>query len=723
MKQTPISLAVYCALCIIPTTLSATPLADEQAQQNTEQSSIQNIEKIEVTGRYIEGYNAHSVSGASRLDLAISDIPQSVSVITDAQLRDFQLNDINAALDSATGINVERIETDRTYYTARGFDVTNFQVDGVGLPLTNGNNHSDEDTAIYDRIEVIRGANGLMTGVGNPSATVNFIRKRPTANNQLNLSASYGSWNNIRLEADGSARLNDTFSGRIVAVNQTKDSYLDRYQSDKSVLYAFIEANLSDDTSLSVSHSYIHNDASGNNWGALPLFYTDGSATDYARSTNTSANWSNWLVEKQNTVVELSHYFSNDWRLRATYSYKTRDEDTELFYVYGTPDKNTELGLTGYGSEYDLDEKHHLFDLYVNGDIELFGREHQLVAGINYAKADYTDISLYDYSTGNGFPDMPDLNTWDGNTPKPIFKDKPSGSDVSAEQRAAYFTGRFNLFEDFHLIAGGRFNQWQSEGISYGKVQDADDSQFIPYLGMVYRLIPEVVAYASYTETFVAQTELDINDQTLAPVTGESKELGIKGELFNGRLLTSIAYFDIQQVNLAVADPNTADLPPTLPLQRYIGADGIDSQGYELEVAGEVFDGFNVSLGYTDFDIDGNEQVAAYTPSKLLKLAATYDVSAIDGLTIGMNMRWQDDIHRNQGEVGSGFANAGQTIITRQDAYAIVDLMARYQITDRLGLSLNANNVTDEKYLTSLYWAQGYYGAPANYSATLSWAM
>ncbi|MCW3170958.1 TonB-dependent siderophore receptor [Shewanella sp. FYR11-62] len=714
MKLTTLSCAIYLAL------LPASQLYAKTPNEAIDQLDP-NVETIEVKGRYIQGYNAHSASGASRLDLAISDIPQSVSVITDAQLRDFQLNDINAALDTATGINVERIETDRTYYTARGFDVTNFQVDGVGLPLTSGNNHADEDTAIYDRVEVIRGANGLMTGVGNPSATVNFIRKRPTADNQLNLLASYGSWDNLRLEVDGSAQLNDTFGARVVAVKQTKDSYLDRYQTDKTVLYAFIDAKLSDDTNLSVSHSYINNDAKGNNWGALPLFYTDGSATDYDTSTNTSADWSNWLVIKQNTVVEFSHYFSDDWSLRATYSHKTTDEDTELFYVYGTPDKTTELGLTGYGSEYDLDDQHNLADLYVNGDINLFGRDHQVVVGINYAKLDYTDSSLYDYTTGNGFPPMPDLNTWDGNTPKPTFKDAPSGSDVSATQKAAYFTGRFNLFEDFHLIAGGRFNNWQAEGESYSKIQDVEDSQFIPYVGVTYRFIPELLAYASYTETFKAQRELDINDNTLAPVTGESQEVGLKSELYNGNLITTLAYFDIQQTNLATPDPRTSQLPPTE--RRYIGADGISSHGFEVDIAGEIYPGLNASIGYTDFDITGDDQVAAYTPSKLFKLAATYDLAFIEGLTFGVNMRWQDDIHRSQGIVADGFDNAGQEIITEQSAYAIVDLMAKYHFSDALDLTVNANNVTDEKYLTSLYWAQGFYGAPANYSATLSWRL
>ncbi|OBT07210.1 TonB-dependent receptor [Shewanella sp. UCD-FRSSP16_17] len=712
MKLNLLSQSICCALSLmLPATVFAQDLTSAQdAEQVTD------LEKIEVKGRYIEGYNAHSASGASRLDLAIIDIPQSVSVITSAQLQDFQLYDINSALDSATGINVERIETDRTYYTARGFDVTNFQIDGVGLPLTNGNNHADEDTAIYDRIEVIRGANGLMTGVGNPSATINFIRKRPTAQSNLNLRASYGSWDNKRIEADGTYVINDTFAARAVAVKQTKDSYLDRYETDKTIMYAFLEANLGDNTSLSISHSYINNDAKGNNWGALPLFYTDGSPTNYDRSTNTSADWSNWQVVKNNTVAELSHYFNNDWHLRATYSHRTTDEDTELFYVYGTPDKETELGLTGYGSEYDLDDEHDLVDVYLNGDFELFGRDHQLVVGVNYAKVSYIDTSLYDYTTGNGFPAMPDLNTWDGNTPKPTFADGLSGSDVEATQKAAYFTGRFNLFEGFHLIAGGRFNDWQVDGEAYGNDQTVEDAEFIPYIGAVYNIIPELSAYASYTETFTSQTEKDINNSILKPVTGESSEIGLKSELFDGRLITTVAYFNVIQTNLATLDPDTAELPPTE--QRYYGADGIESKGFELDVAGEVYPGLNVSLGYTDFDIstsDETNQVANYTPEKLFKLGTTYEIPFLEGLTIGANMRWQDDIFRYQ--------EPTKTVVTTQDAYAIVDLMARYEFNENIELSVNAKNITDEKYLTSLFWAQGFYGAPTNYSATLSWKL
>ncbi len=688
---------------------------------HAQDTSIQDIEKVVVHGNYLDGYHAHNASGASRMDLAVKDIPQSVSVITSAQLEDFQLTDINLALDTATGINVERIETDRTYYTARGFDVTNFQIDGIGLPLTSGNNHAGDDTAIYDRIEVIRGANGLMTGVGNPSATVNYIRKRPTANNQLDIKATFGSNDLYRTEVDASYVLNDTFSVRGVLVDQDQHSYLDRYNRQNQLAYLFLEANLSENTQLSFSHSYNKSDANGNLWGALPLYYTDGTPTDYDRSTSTSADWSNWKVVNNNSVIELNHRFANDWRLRATYSQKQADEDSELFYVFGTPDRLTEAGLTGYASEYILDDKHHLYDIYVDGDFELFGREHQLIVGVNYSTLRYTDRSLYDFTTGNGFPAIPNLNNWDGNAISPTLTDGENGSKVEQKQKAAYITGRFNITDDLHVLAGGRYNDWETRGVSYDVNRDVNDSDFIPYFGAVYGITENTNLYASYTETFQAQNELDINNKQLDPVVGKSQEMGIKTSLFGDSAVLSATYFDVQQTNLAVADPLTIDLPPTE--QRFMGSEGISSHGLELDIAGEILPGLNASIGITDFSISGDELVSSYTPSKMLKMGAVYTLQNVAGLSVGANIRWQDDISRSQGVVGEEFDNVGQEIITQQDAYAVADILVKYKLNDAITINLNVFNITDEKYLTGLYWAQSYYAAPRTFSATLSWSL
>lgn len=695
--------------------LAANVSANDEINENE-------VEHIEVKGSYLKGYNAHSASGASRLELDIIDIPQSVSVITSNQMKHYQLIDIDSVLDTATGVNVERIETDRTYYTARGFDITNFQVDGVGLPLSSGNNHADEDTAIYDRVEVIRGANGLMTGVGNPSATINFIRKRPTIENELSINGTLGSWSNKRVELDGSYNFTDNTAMRAVVVAQNIDSYLDRYQKEKNIYYVFLKHQFGENTEISLSHTINDSRATGNNWGANPLFYTDGSATDYHVSTNTSAHWSHWDITKQNTVLELSHHFANGWQVRGTYSHKSTDEDTELLYVYGTPDKTTELGLNGWASEYDNDDKHDLVDLYVTGDFELFGREHEFVIGANHSSMEGEEVSLYDYATGNGFPVMPALPAWNGITTKPTFADGKTGSDMTRDQNALYFTARFSVTDDFHLTAGGRQNDWEIKGDSYDVTQDASDEQFIPYIGGVYQFTENTVAYASYTETFVSQTELDINDNVLEPITGKSQEIGIKSSLFNDNFLATVTYFETRQENVARFDERSTPQEP-----RHIGTKGIESSGFEFDLAGELLPGLQTSIGFTSFDINVDDEidanVADYTPETLFKAAATYTVPQVEGLTVGMNLRWQDNISRLQGVVGEGFSNTGNEIITKQGSYTVVGLMARYDISEQVSLTLNANNVTDEKYINSLYWAQGFYGAPTHYSATISWSL
>jgi outer membrane receptor for ferric coprogen and ferric-rhodotorulic acid len=141
-------------------------------------------------------------SAATTLPISIVDTPQSVTVIERDYLDDFGFDDINDVLRLVTGVNVERAESDRTYYNSRGFDIKSMRVDGLGLPNIWGVYAGQLDTAVFDRIEVVRGANGLLSGTGNPSGTVNFLRKRPTGERRLFGELSAGSWNRFRAEAD-----------------------------------------------------------------------------------------------------------------------------------------------------------------------------------------------------------------------------------------------------------------------------------------------------------------------------------------------------------------------------------------------------------------------------------------------------------------------------------------------------------------------------------------
>lgn len=708
------------AVSVLAALTSTTTFAEEPQQTDDV------VERLKITGEKQEGYKASSAEGATKLGLSLKETPQAVTVITQQQMNDFGLNDINAVLDSAAAVNVENVETDRVYYTSRGFELNNFQVDGLGLPLINSNTHGRIDTALYERVEVIHGANGIMTGVGSPAATINMVRKRPTSETQVSIEGSLGSWSNKRLEVDASGKLTDRIRARFVAAADNGESYLDRYESDTKVFYGVADFALTDNTILTVGHSEDRNQADGNMWGALTLYYGDGTPTNFDESTNIAADWSHWDVSESRSFVDVETVLSDNWNLRAAYNRVRTDEDSLLFYTYLADaqaglDPETGLGLVGYGSEYDLDDKQDMFDVYANGSFEAWGQLHEVVVGANYSRLDYTDSSLYDFHTGNGFPAMPSLKDWDGNTPLPEFTDGQDGSVIDNTQKAVYAQARFSLSDNFKVLVGGRYNDFTTDGIGYGVDQSRDDAQFIPYFGVTYAINEALTTYASYTETFLAQTEKNRNFERLDPLTGKNSEIGLKADLFGEKALLSASYFHIEQDNLAVSDgeaenPSTGVLEPV-----YRAAEGISSQGIEIELAGEIIQGLQGQVSATAFNVDGDQQVEDYTAEKLFRTSLTYQFQSLPELRVGATYQWKDETSRVQGTVGSMYDNAGETIITRQPAYGLLGLMASWEITDALSVQVNGYNITDEKYLNSLYWAQGFYGAPANYSATVSY--
>jgi outer membrane receptor for ferric coprogen and ferric-rhodotorulic acid len=649
-----------------------------------------------------DSYKAAPSSAATKLDLTPRQTPQSISTISGAQLQDFKLSSVNDALKMAPGIQVQEVETDRTYYTARGFDITNFQYDGIGIPFVYGNVEGDLDTAMFERVEVIRGANGLMSGTGNPSATINFVRKRPTTTPQARIDLTGGSWDKRRIDTDVSGPLTKSgnIRGRAVYAHEDKNSYLDRYSREKNIFHGVLEIDLSDKTLFTIGHTLQKSDADSPLWGALPLNYSNGSKTDYSRSTSTSSDWAYWDVQENRTFAELAHDLGNGWQAKAVLTHVKKEGDGSLFYVYGTPDRDTGLGLFSFPSEYQDKNTQLIGDLQLSGAFGLGGREHDAVLGASWSRSELEDISWYDSSTGTA---LPRLEQWNGNIGKPLNDLPTNGSNFTDRMQSIYGAARWSLTDQLNLITGARVVDVESSGGNYGADKTTKySSEIVPYAGLVYDLTEQYSVYASYTEIFDPQTETDMSGSRLAPVEGVNYEVGIKGELFDERVNVSLAVFRTEQDNLAefvemVAGKN-----------RYRAVDGITSKGYELEVSGELLPGLQATAGYTFVDItDADDRhTQTHSPKHLFKTATTYRVPGLEQLKVGASLNWQDDIHNG---------------IAEQDAYALVNLMASYDIDPNWSVSANLNNVTDEKYLTSLYWTQAYYGAPRNASMSVSW--
>jgi len=649
-----------------------------------------------------DSYKAAPSSAATKLELTPRQTPQSISTITGAQLQDFKLSSVNDALKYTTVIQVQEVETDRTYYSARGFDITNFQYDGIGIPFVYGNVEGDLDTAIFERVEVIRGANGLMSGTGNPSATINFVRKRPTLAPQARVDLTAGSWDKRRIDVDVSGALTESGNvrGRAVYANENKDSYLDRYSREKNIFHGVIEVDLDDSTLFTLGHTLQKSDANSPMWGALPLNFSDGSATDYSRSTSTSTDWAYWDMQENRSFAELAHNFANGWQAKAVLTHVEKKGDSSLFYVYGTPDRDTGLGLFSYPSEYQETNKQLIADLYASGPFALAGREHELVVGGSWSKSELEDMSWYDSTTGTALPPLED---WTGSFPRPLNDNGTNGSDFTDRMQSVYSAARWSLSDSLNLITGVRVVDVDSEGTSYGSSKSTSyNNEVVPYAGLIYDLNEQYSVYASYTEIFDPQTKQDSSGNRLAPVEGVNYEAGIKAELLDDKVNLSLAVFRTEQDNVAaVAGMNGGTV-------FYKGEQGITSEGYEVEVSGELLQGLQATAGYTFVDIrDAEDQHAVtYSPKHMLRASSTYRIPGLEQLKVGASMSWQDDIRNG---------------IAEQDAYALVNLMASYEIDRNWTVSANLNNLTDEKYLTSLYWTQAYYGAPRNASMTVSW--
>lgn len=661
------------------------------------------------------GYTVKDSESATKFALSPKDTPQSISVITREQMDDFALKDINAVLRDTPGVTVESVEANRTYFTARGFNITNFQYDGFGLPIVEGIQVGDIDTATYERIEVLRGANGLLSSTGNPSATVNFVRKRPTQDLEAAASFTTGSFDKKRGDADVSVPLNASGSirARVVGAYENSGSYLDRLGDMRGIAYGVLEADLDDRTTVTVGHSYQNMQTSGGMWGALPLYYTDGTPTHYSRSTNTSADWSHWQVLDNQTFADISRDLGDGWKAKASVMHRLTEGDDRLFYVYGQPDRQTGDGLAAYPSLYRDHNRQWVVEGYASGPFTLFGRSHELVLGGNWGRNN--DYQLSNYGQGIGTP-LPGASAFEGRYPYPSFDASVDYARYRTERETGYGAVRLSLADPLKLIAGVNVTHYESQGVNYSTPYATASDNVLPYAGLVYEVTPEISAYTSYAQIFNPQVQLDASNHPLAPITGDSVEVGVKGAWFGGRLNASADLFQARQNNTA----QDMGVNPLIPTQHYYQGINATSQGMELEVSGQVSEQVQVTGGYTLMRIQGDDgrDVNTYVPRHSLRLSTTY--SPIDKLKLGASVSWQSRVYRDQGAVST---TTGAEIFSRQGSYALLGLMARYDLDKNWYVSANLNNLTNEKYLTSLYTSQGYYGAPFNGIVTIGWKM
>ena len=673
-------------------------------------------------------YTTGATTTATKLPLTIRETPQSVTVVTRQQMDDRGEKNIGDVLRNTPGISVQQYDSDRTEYSTRGFAITNFQYDGVNNVYDGvydeGATHVD--MATYDRVEIIKGATGLMTGSGDPSATVNLVRKKPTKEFKASITGTAGSWDNYRTEGDISGPLNDSGSvrGRFVGAYQDKNSYIDHYTQKKDVYYGILEADLSEDTLLTLGIDKQSVTPRGSSWTGNPVYFSDGGRTDFPRSFNPGADWSRRDFDSVTYFTSLEQALANDWKLKVSLNEKISDHDTQLASASGgNPDRATGEGMFRYWGRWEGHRVQDSADINLSGPFTLGGREHELVAGFMASHSRQTGAT-FDTSAFSLVPGS--IYDWNSHLPKQDFP-KNGKYERTQSQNGIYLATRLRPTDDLSVILGSRLSTFKyNEDYSYNAGTGMSDTHasykehgvVTPYAGVVYDLNDTYSLCGSYTNIYQPQIYKDADGKTLAPVEGNAYETGLKAAYLDGRLNASLAFFRIEQDNFA----ESIGTNPVTNEGIYKAIDGATTNGVELELAGELQEGWNLSAGYTYARTRDQDEQRIYgyplsttKPEHVFRTFTTYRLPGVlNKVTVGGGVSWQSAFY---GKIYS--APAGDYTRIKQGGYSLVDLMTKYEYDEHLSFTVNANNVFDKKYLTGLgNFDTTFYGEPRNLQLT-----
>ncbi|MCT7593522.1 TonB-dependent siderophore receptor [Aliarcobacter butzleri] len=651
----------------------------------------------EETGSYTTG----ATSTATKLDLSLRETPQSVLVFTRQRLEDQNITSYQELLSKTPGVTLNKWD-ERVYPTARGFTIDYNLYDGMPTYSIADYGANDTDLIIFDRVEIVKGANGLMTGAGNPALGLNYIRKHANSKEfKGTIDLSAGSWDNYTSSVDVQTPLNSDGSvrARFVAKHQDKKSYMDNYEKQTDVFYGVVDMDLTDTTYLSLGASYEDIQRDRVRWGGLPAFYTDGSRTNFSRSKTVSDDWTYWDNKTTSYFADLKQYIYDDISINASYSNRTMDSKTAIAYYFGTVNKVTN-NADGFLYDYvsDAKEEENNLNLYASIPFELAKLDHEIITGFGYNKYDFKKNNF----AGTGYISASSLNFSNINIDNPQLSANIPTLELPSKtiQKGYYLAGRFSLMEDLKLISGIRVSSWEYQAKNGNGNREFDD-EITPYAGLVYDIDKNHSIYVSYTSIFKPTDRQDKDNNYLDPAEGKSYETGIKGEYFDGRLNTSLSIFRIEQTGFEDTGIPIASNPLKNAFERI---DGVVSKGFELGVQGNLTDDFSLDFGLANFEAENPDGSKFNTDSSrtTANLWAKYTIS---NYRFGAGLNYKSKF----------YTGSGANKIT-QDEFITTDLMAGYKINKNLDLQLNINNVFDEKYYEGIGANSMVYGDPRNFT-------
>lgn len=651
-------------------------------------------------------YTSPVLTIGGKAAVPVMEIPNSVSVITRQRIEDQNLVRVEDALAQVTGVTVTPWDGSTFQIRSRGYFL---EPSYDGVPAFGGLNATQQfDIAMFDRVEVLRGPAGLFQGSGQPGGTVNFVRKRAPSETQGSMSLTHGSWSNNRAEFDAGAPLNEDGSlrGRFVATIQDREFYYDDANSRKNFLYGTLDFDLTSSTTFSLH--FASQDDKTTPFMGLPA-YTDGRLIDTSRSTTSMPSWAQSDSHDKTIGIEAAHRLNNGWLIKAVASHSTRDWYLNDAFPTGGVDPDTNLIENYRRRGWDDESSRHALDLYATGPFSLFGREHEATIGSNYER--YSGETLYGANTDISDIPFGRADLVPENTVKPYV----SGSGYETRQNGIYSQLRLSITEPLTLVLGGRLSNFTTRSRSVSpaiatpwNVRTRERDTFTPYAGLVYRINQQLAIYTSYSDIFMPQSQMDVSGNTLDPREGKQIEVGIKGEVNDGKLQFGASIFRTRDVNRAFNDLANPGFS--------INAGEVEVKGAELEVSGSPTENLQLMAGYayltSSYEVDRlNEgsQFSLFEPKHSLKLYGTYRFAGTP---------WR----ASAGMIANSAINGtGEKGVREGNGYAVFNAQLGYDVSHNTSLTLALDNLTDRHYYERIGGLNSYniYGEPRTVSLNL----
>jgi len=685
-------------------------LAQDATQQQPPQSASQDADATATAldTVYVRDerrpYRNLSVTGATKTDALIRDLPQSIQVLDAGLLRDAGVTDLNGALDlSATISRQSDFGGLWNSYSIRGFaGHPDFGSDYLvnGFSSSRGYN-GVRDGANTNSVEILKGPSSALYGRGEPGGTINISTKKPLfkAANTLELSA--GSFDVYRVAIDSTGPMTENVAYRVNAAYEDGRSFRDTIEYDRLLVAPSFLWMISPDTTLSYEIEAVKQHAPfdrgvvavNGELGVVPISNFYGEPNDGKHEANSLGH-----------QVFLQHWFNDDWSIQTGVSYRKsslRGASSEV-RPYGALQPGDTLRRRYRDRDNEATDLSARFE--VIGKIATGAVTHNLLFGVDGYK--YEDHRRQNAADPAGT--IYGIDLWNPvyGAEKPI-KTPAIMSDEDHKAYAVYAQDQIDLGERWKALVGVRHDRSRQEAVNLrnDSVVRQEPSATSPRVGLVYQPSEKWSLYAVSASSFRPNTGVsrpDANGVSHAfdPEEGTSYEVGAKWD--TGRVSSTLAVYHITKENVLTADP----VDPNLYNQA-IGE--MESRGVELDVAGQIAEGLRLYASYAYTDAHVTKDLAGAAGLSLIgrqnanvpKHAAS--VLLFKDLALGGRKVSIGGGPQYVGEREGAAAAFSETDFFKLPSYVVWSAMASYDVSEKLKLSLDVDNLFDREYYASSY--------------------